>query len=73
VRKHKGLIGVIEKSLLIAIPIIGILSIVDIFLFFGISFWIHQYLALILALVLAVTPLIVPARKKIRKGCCGMI
>ena len=63
-RKHKGLIGVIEKSLLIAIPIIGILSIVDIFLFFGISFWIHQYLALILALVLAVTPLIVPARKK---------
>ena len=63
-RRHRGLIGLIEKILLVSIPIVGILGIVDIFLFLGVGFWIQQYLAVLLALVLAVTPLIIPSRRE---------
>lgn len=64
IRRHKGPIGVIEKVLLILIPFVGVIGIIDVFLFFRIGIWIQQYLAALLALVLAVVPLITVASKK---------
>ena len=63
-RRHQGLIGLVEKILLICIPLAGVIGILDVFLYFGISVYVQQYLALLLGLVLAVTPLIVPATRK---------
>lgn len=63
-RRHKGTIGLIERILLVLIPITGIAGILNIFLYFGISLWIQQYLAVLLALALALTPLLVPATSK---------
>ncbi len=63
-RRHKGTIGLIETILLVLIPITGIVGILNIFLYFGISLWIQQYLAVLLALALALTPLLVPATSK---------
>ena len=67
-RRHKGTIGLIETVLLVLIPITGIVGILDIFLSFGVSLWIQQYLAVLLALTLALAPLLVPATKKIPRG-----
>jgi len=63
-RRHQGPIGFAETVLLVLIPITGIVGILDIFLSFGVSLWIQQYLAVLLALALALTPLLVPASKK---------
>ncbi len=63
-RRHKGTIGLLERILLVLIPITGIAGILNIFLYFGISLWIQQYLAVLLALALALTPLLVPATSK---------
>jgi TRAP transporter 4TM/12TM fusion protein len=62
-RRHKGLLGSIEKALLICIPLAGVVGILDVFLYFGISVYIQQYLAVLLGLVLALVPLLVPAAK----------
>jgi TRAP transporter 4TM/12TM fusion protein len=63
-RRHKGTIGLIERILLALIPITGIMAIVNIFLYFDISLWIQQYLAVLLTLALSLTPLLVPATPK---------
>jgi TRAP transporter 4TM/12TM fusion protein len=62
-RRHKGLLGLVEKVLLICIPLSGIVTIFDIFLSFGKSVWIQQYLAVFFGLVMGLTPLLVPATK----------
>jgi TRAP transporter 4TM/12TM fusion protein len=62
-RRHKGLLGSIEKASLICIPLAGVVGILDVFLYFGISVYIQQYLAVLLGLVLALVPLLVPAAK----------
>jgi TRAP transporter 4TM/12TM fusion protein len=62
-RRHQGAIGLAETVMLALIPITGIVGILDIFLSFGVSLWIQQYLAVLLALALALTPLLVPASK----------
>jgi TRAP transporter 4TM/12TM fusion protein len=62
-RKHKGLLGVVEKVLLICIPINGMIAILDLFLYFGKSVWVEQYMAGFLGLVLTLFPLLVPAKK----------
>ena len=62
-RRHKGAIGAYERVLLALIPITGIVGILNIFLYFDISLWIQQYLAVLLALALALAPLLVPATK----------
>ncbi len=62
--KHKGILGIIEKILLICIPINGIIAIVDIFLYFGKSVWIEQYMAVFLGLILTLFPLLFPAKKE---------
>ena len=63
-RRHTGLLGLIEKILLICIPLTGIITILDIFLYFGKSVWIEQYMAVFLGLVMTLVPLIVPATKR---------
>jgi len=67
-RRHQGAIGLAETVMLVLIPITGIVGILDIFLSFGVSLWIQQYLAVLLALALSLTPLLVPASKKIPRG-----
>jgi len=62
-RRHRGTIGLAETVMLVLIPLTGIVGILDIFLSFGVSLWIQQYLAVLLALALALTPLLVPASK----------
>lgn len=62
-RRHKGILGIIEKVLLVCIPLNGIVTILDVFLYFGKSVWIQQYLAVFLALVMGLVPLLVPATK----------
>ena len=63
-RRHGGVLGVIERVLLICIPINGIITILDVFLSFGRSVWIEQYMAVFLGLIMGSVPLIVPATKK---------
>lgn len=60
-RRHKGLLGIVERVLLICIPLNGIVTILDIFLSFGRSVWIEQYLAVFLGLIMGLVPLLVPA------------
>ena len=62
-RRHKGLLGTAERVLLICIPLTGIVTIFDIFLSFGKSVWIEQYLAVFLGLIMGLVPLLIPARK----------
>ena len=63
-RRHKGALGLIEKGLLICIPVAGVVTILDIFLYFGKSVWAQQYLAVFLGLIMTLVPLLVPATKK---------
>jgi len=67
-RRHHGVVGLVETTMLALIPVTGIVGILDIFLSFGVSLWIQQYLAVLLALALALTPLLVPASKKTSNG-----
>ena len=62
-RRHTGVIGAIERVLLILIPITGVIGIIDVFWFFSIGVWIKHYLAVLLALALAVFPLVAPINK----------
>ena len=62
-RRHSGLLGLIEKILLICIPITGVISILNIFLYFGKSVWIEQYMAVLLGLIMTLVPLLIPATK----------
>jgi len=62
-RRHKGGLGLTERVLLICIPIAGVIGILDVPLYFGISVYVQQYLAMFLGLVLALVPLLVPATK----------
>lgn len=63
-RRHKGFLGLVERILLICIPVNGILTIFDVFLFFGESVWIQQYLGVFLGLTMGLVPLLVPASKR---------
>ena len=62
-RRHEGVLGRIERILLICIPISGVVTILDVFLYFGISVWVEQYLAVFIGLIMALVPLIVPATR----------
>lgn len=63
-RRHKGVLGIIERVFLICIPLAGVIGILDVFLYFGISVYLQQYLAVLLGVVLTLVPLLVPASKK---------
>ncbi|MDO9535793.1 MAG: TRAP transporter fused permease subunit [Bacillota bacterium] len=60
-RTLKGPLRVIEKILSVAIPLTGIFFILDIPIYFGVSFFKQQYLGLFLGMVMALMFLIRPA------------
>jgi TRAP transporter 4TM/12TM fusion protein len=53
-----------ERILLTCIPLVGVIAIVDVFLYLGKSVWIQQYLALLFGLAIALIMLRVPATTK---------
>ncbi len=63
-RRYKGIAGIWQDSLLILVPVIGIISILNVPLYFGLSFYLQQYLAIFFGLVLSLVFLLVPARKR---------
>jgi len=63
-RRHSGVLGVVERILLISIPIIGIIFILYIPQRLGIRVWVEQYLAIFLGLTLIAVFLTTPATKK---------
>jgi TRAP transporter 4TM/12TM fusion protein len=63
-RRHSGVLGVVERILLISIPIIGAIYILYIPQRLGMRVWLEQYLAIFLGLTLVVIFLTTPATKK---------
>lgn len=63
-RRYKGVARLWQDILLILVPVLGITSILNLPLYFGLSFYLQQYLAIFFSLVLALVFLQVPARKK---------
>ena len=63
-RKPKGFLGVIVKSFLCGIPLVGIFYILNIPLYFGQVFLYQQYLGLFLFLLLPTIFILKPATKK---------
>ena len=62
-RRHDGLLGIVEKALLISIPIFGSIFILYIPQRLGIRVWVEQYLAIFLGLTLFTTFLTAPATR----------
>jgi TRAP transporter 4TM/12TM fusion protein len=62
-RRHGGLLGIVEKALLISIPIMGSIFILYIPQRLGIRVWVEQYLAIFLGLTLFTTFLTAPATR----------
>lgn len=63
-RRPRGLFGYWRDLLLILVPAIGIISILNVPLYFGLSFYIQQYLALFFGLIMALAFLLVPFKKE---------
>ena len=63
-RRYKGLAGIWQDLLLVLVPIMGIVSILNLPLYVGLSFYLQQYLAIFFSLVLSLVFLLIPARKK---------
>lgn len=63
-RRHPGILGVVERILLISIPIMGSIFILNIPQLLGIRVWVEQYLAIFLGLALITIFLTTPATKK---------
>jgi TRAP transporter 4TM/12TM fusion protein len=62
-RRLRGLSGYGEDILLTSVPVIGVISILNLPLYFGLSFYIQQYLAMFLGLILATVFILVPFKK----------
>ena len=63
-RRYKGIAHLWQDVLLVLVPVIGIISILNLPLYFGLSFFLQQYLAIFFGLVLSLVFLLVPGRKK---------
>ena len=63
-RRYKGVARLWQDILLILVPVLGITSILNLPLYFGLSFYLQQYLAIFFSLVLALVFLQVPVREK---------
>lgn len=66
-RRLTGISNLMQKVLLVAIPIVGILFILDINLYLGQILYVEQYLSIFLGLVLASIFLMAPANKSAYK------
>ena len=67
-RRHSGVLGVVERILLIGIPVVGALFILYIPQYLGMRVWVEQYLAVFLGLTLVTLFLITPATRKSSSG-----
>ncbi len=65
-RRHSGALGVVERILLISIPIMGSIFVLYVPQRLGIRVWVEQYLAIFLGLTLFIVFLTTPASKKVR-------
>ena len=63
-RRHRGALGVVERILLVSIPIIGSVFILYVPQRLGIRVWVEQYLAIFLGLTLFTIFLTTPATKR---------
>ena len=63
-RGYKGVAHLWQDISLILVPVTGIISILNLPLYVGLSFYIQQYLAIFFSLVLSLVFLLVPAQKK---------
>ncbi|MCJ7705222.1 MAG: TRAP transporter fused permease subunit [Desulfobacterales bacterium] len=63
-RRYKGVAHLWQDISLILVPVTGIISILNLPLHVGLSFYIQQYLAIFFSLVLSLVFLLVPAQKK---------
>jgi TRAP transporter 4TM/12TM fusion protein len=63
-RRYKGIAHLWQDVLLVLVPVTGIISILNLPLYFGLSFFLQQYLAIFFGLVLSLVFLLVPGRKK---------
>ena len=63
-RSIPGFFGIVEKIMLVSIPIIGLVFIMRVPGWLGINIWVEQYLGLFLALVLCLVFMKAPATKK---------
>lgn len=62
-RRPVGLFGYWEDILLVFVPVTGIISILNVPLYFGLSFYIQQYLAVFFGLTMALVFILVPLKK----------
>jgi TRAP transporter 4TM/12TM fusion protein len=62
-RRFKGILGFWQDTLLILLPIIGITSILSIPAYFGLPFYIQQYLAIFFGFIMSLVFLCVPIKK----------
>jgi TRAP transporter 4TM/12TM fusion protein len=62
-RRPGGLIGYWKDILLLSVPILGVISILNLPLYVGLSFYIQQYFAIFFGLIMALVFILVPFRK----------
>jgi len=63
-RRPGGIFGYWEDILLVSVPVIGMISILNFPLYFGLSFYIQQYLAIFFGLIMALVFILVPFKKE---------
>lgn len=62
-RRPRGILGYWRDFLLISVPAIGVIAILNLPLYFGLSFYIQQYLAIFFGLIMALVFILVPFKK----------
>ncbi|MBM4340466.1 MAG: TRAP transporter permease [Deltaproteobacteria bacterium] len=62
-RRLSGILGYWEDMLLVSIPLIGVVSILNLPLYLGLTFFIQQYFAIFFGLIMALVFILVPTRK----------
>jgi TRAP transporter 4TM/12TM fusion protein len=67
-RRLDGIPGFWQDILLFLVPVIGVISVLNLPLYFGLSFYLQQYLALFFGLIMALVFILVPMKKKARGG-----
>jgi len=64
-RKPRGIFGFWEDFLLILVPVLGVICILNLPIYFGLTFFIQQYFAIFFGLLMGLVFILVP----FRKGC----
>jgi len=62
-RRPRGILGYWRDFLLISVPAIGVIAILNLPLYFGLSFYIQQYLAIFFGLIMALVFILIPFKK----------